>query len=95
MSDEVCPHCGDTAEFQQGYFVKCVRGHNGGVCIQDFCGSARGIPCTYWADYFPWLKVTGFGGDWRDVPDMPSEEEPTEEAVGEWARSHGGNWWED
>lgn len=91
-----CPICGDTAEFQNGYFVECVRGHVGAVCIEDFCGTAcRGIPCSFWADYLPWLQVVRFGGDWADVPDMPSEEEPTSEVVNKWAESHGGFWWED
>lgn len=61
------------------------------VCIQDFCGSYEPghLPIQFWADYFPQRDVTVFGGYWHDVPDMPSETEPTEEQVQEWAETHG------
>ena len=60
------------------------------VCIVDFCGSCAGLPCSFWADWWTDAKVVTFGGDWYEVPDMPSAEEPTQEAVSEWAHANGG-----
>ena len=60
------------------------------VCVEDFFGRmGSAYPVTFWADYFPDHKITVFGGDWSDVPDMPGEKEPTEEEVWAWARRHG------
>lgn len=58
------------------------------VCIEDFCGSWRGIPVSFWADYFPELSTTYFGGDWSFVPPMFSSDEPTNENVNRWANYH-------
>jgi len=60
------------------------------ICIEDFCGRCDGFPCSFWADWWVDDKVVTFGGEWGDVPDMPSETEPTNEAVNNWARAHGG-----
>ena len=65
------------------------------TCIVDFCGrdAGSGLPATFSADYFPEESLTYFTGDWgSDIPVMPSPEEPTEEQVYAWARSHGGIW---
>ena len=66
------------------------------ICVEDFCGTAcHGIPCQYWADYCLQDHLTRFGGDWINVPDMPCDVQPTTEAVNQWAKEHGGNWWEN
>lgn len=63
--------------------------HTDSVCIEDFCGrDERGVPTSFWADYFPTIKTVTFGGDWCDVPDMNSDTEPTEKQVWDWARKH-------
>ena len=61
------------------------------VCIEDFCGYTHEghFPVSFWADYVPSLKITRFDGEWWNVPDMPSESEPTELDVNKWARIHG------
>jgi len=61
------------------------------VCIVDFRGNYNHMPgCSFWADWWIATKVVTFGGEWMDVPDMPSDTEPTQEAVNEWAHAHGG-----
>jgi hypothetical protein len=61
------------------------------TCVTDFCGysSPGHYPVSFWADYFPSLGFTRFGGDWWNAPDMESSSEPTEEEVTVWARKHG------
>ena len=57
------------------------------VCIEDFNGSYHGMPIAFWADWAD--GVVTFGGDWADVPDMPSAVQPTAEECGDWAVKHG------
>ena len=61
------------------------------VCIEDFCGYSNPghFPTSMSADYFPRLGFTRFTGEWWNVPDMPSDSEPTELDVNKWARLHG------
>jgi hypothetical protein len=41
------------------------------ICIEDMCGRySDGCPAQYWADWYGWKVV--FGGDWMEVPDMPT-----------------------
>jgi hypothetical protein len=60
------------------------------VCVEDFCGyTALGhFPISFWADYYPAERVTRFGGDWCDVPDLHGDQ-PTAEQCNEWAVKHG------
>lgn len=67
------------------------------VCVADFCGTyhhelkfdpqgrivavASSHSMSYWADYWPSLGVTRFGGAWFDVPDLHSSIEPTEAQI--------------
>lgn len=57
------------------------------ICIVDRVGGGR-FPTSFWADWDG--KKVVFGGDWRDVPDMPAKREPTEKRVYAWAHKHGG-----
>jgi hypothetical protein len=57
------------------------------VCIVDWNAGGR-FPTSFWADW-DGEKVV-FGGDWRDVPDMPAKREPTQKRVYAWAHKHGG-----
>lgn len=61
-----------------------------GICIEDFCGYAEPghFFTQFWADYFPQERVTRFGGDWREVPDLPSQRKPTVNAVHKWAKEN-------
>lgn len=52
------------------------------ICVYDFAGNYR-YP-GFWADYYVDEKITRFGGAWADVPDMPSETVPDEDAVYDW-----------
>lgn len=72
------------------------------VCIEDFCGTmhwqepvACSGPIQYWADWCPTDKAVHFGGAWGDVPSMPSETQPEDEIVYEWAERHDGFWYRD
>ena len=60
------------------------------ICIVDFNGYIHPghFPTSFWADWWVADKVVTFGGDWCDVPDMPSEMEPTEAEVEAWAEKH-------
>jgi hypothetical protein len=60
------------------------------ICIVDWNGRYKpsGFPGTFWADYWPNEKVVTFGGDWSDVPDMPSAVEPTEQEIWNWIETH-------
>lgn len=65
------------------------------TCIIDFCGNDR---CPgHWCDYFPDRKVTTFGGAWGvvGVPDMPSDNEPSEDTCEAWVKQHAPNWIKD
>lgn len=58
------------------------------VCIVDFNGysSPGHFPTAFWAD---WENgITTFGGDWSDVPDMPSVTEPSPEQCELWVEIH-------
>ena len=57
------------------------------VCIEDFCGRCSGLPTSYWADWDG--TAVGFGGEWQDIPDMPTDIEPTPNEVNQWAKDHG------
>ena len=63
---------------------------NEGICIVDFNGYSMPshLPTSFWADYFPEYGITRFGGDWRHVPDMRSNKEPSERKVEAWVRRH-------
>lgn len=61
------------------------------VCIADFCGTHRGFSVGFWADYYPEYGITRFGGDWGDVPDMPSTRAPSGEKVEAWVKRHLGD----
>lgn len=59
------------------------------TCIEDFCGTAKfGFPVSYWADYFPDLLTTYFGGDWSDIPPLHTDITPTEEIFTRWVNFH-------
>ena len=60
------------------------------VCIVDFCGtySPSNLPGQYWADWNPLTKLVTFGGDWKGIPQMFSEAEPTENEVYAYADKH-------
>jgi len=60
------------------------------VCVEDFEGySYPGhFHTAFWADYYPSLGFTRFGGDHWNVPDMPSESEPTECEIDAWTVLH-------
>ena len=61
------------------------------VCIVDFCGTYNHTrKCSFWANWWIAAKVVTFGGEWGEVPDMPSGTEPTPKAVNKWAHTHGG-----
>jgi hypothetical protein len=55
------------------------------TCVADFCGYSEPghFPTSYWAHWDGSQVV--FGGDWWEVPNMPSPVEPTEDAVYQWA----------
>lgn len=57
------------------------------VCIVDW-NTGGSFPTSFWADWDG--KKVVFGGDWRDVPDMPAKREPTQKRVYAWAHKHGG-----
>jgi hypothetical protein len=61
------------------------------VCVEDFSGYTNPghFPTTFSADYFPRLGITRFSGEWQDVPDMPSDHEPTEKEVHDWVKTKG------
>ena len=58
------------------------------VCVFDFCGYEEPghCPVSMWADWDG--EKTVFGGDWREVPDMQGEKEPTEEDVLKWVKKY-------
>ena len=58
------------------------------ICIEDMCGRySDGYPANYWADW-DGVKVT-FGGDWREVPDMPTPGGTVnEDQVQAWLEQH-------
>lgn len=59
------------------------------VCIEDEWGDDEsGEFCERFADYFPELLTTYFGGDWQIVPPMFSSEQPSDSDVQHWARYH-------
>lgn len=60
------------------------------VCVEDFCGYSQPghFPTQFWADYFPQLGFTRFGGDHWNVPDMPCTCEPSEEEIKAWTIRH-------
>ena len=59
------------------------------VCIEDFNGKCCGFPTAFWADYWPDDNMVCFGGEWCDIPDMPTDSEPTPRDVNKWAKDHG------
>jgi hypothetical protein len=58
------------------------------VCIVDFNGYSQPghFPVSFWADW-DGSKVV-FGGDWQEIPDMPTDKEPTEDEVHAWVKEH-------
>lgn len=58
------------------------------ICIVDFAGYSEPghFPVSVFADWDG--MVVRFGGDWEGIPDMPSDEEPTEDQVFAWADRH-------
>ncbi len=60
------------------------------ICVEDFCGysSPGHFPVSFWADYYPTLGFTRFGGESWNIPDMPCTSEPTEEAIDAWKKLH-------
>ena len=60
------------------------------ICVVDFCGTYHpsGLPGQYWADWDPATKLVAFGGDWKGIPAMFSETEPSEAAVYAYADKH-------
>lgn len=60
------------------------------VCVQNFHGTSLpgSWPVAYWADWCPVDGRVYFGGDWHEVPAMPSPEMPSEEEWGQWVEDH-------
>ena len=60
------------------------------VCVEDFEGySMPGhFHTSFWADYYPTLGFTRFGGDYWNIPDMFTNTEPTEEEISAWEKIH-------
>ena len=60
------------------------------VCVEDFCGYSHPghFPTSFWADYYPTLGFTRFGGDYWNIPDLYTVTEPTEETINAWERLH-------
>ena len=60
------------------------------ICVYDFSGyTEQGhFPLDCWADYEPDQRTTIFGGDWHDIPPMPSGDIPDEDAVNNWVVEH-------
>lgn len=54
------------------------------ICITSFQKCDKSV--LLWADWHPDEKVVKFGGDWRDIPDMPAETCPSEEEVTIWVQ---------
>jgi len=69
-------------------FGKPIHNDENCICVYDFAGNNFQSGC--WADYYVDLKETIFGGDWYNIPDMPSETIPDENSLVEWVRKHGG-----
>lgn len=61
------------------------------VCVKDFCGYTHPghFPVSFWADYYPEYGITRFGGDWRELPDMPSKRQPSDAKIKAWLKRHG------
>ena len=61
------------------------------ICIVDFNGhDEHWLPTAFWADWFIEEKEVTFGGEWCDIPDMPSNVEPSEDDVYNWVNRHSG-----
>lgn len=61
--------------------------YNNSICIEDMCGGGR-FPTSYWADYYPDLLTTYFGGDWYFVPPLHTDIEPSEDIFRRWVDYH-------
>lgn len=53
------------------------------ICVYDLCDGRVGI--SAWADWYPKTGHTVLGGYWQGLPDMVTEQAPTEEEVAAYA----------
>lgn len=66
------------------------RDYNKSICVEDFSGFSDifGANTNLWADYYPDLLATYFGGCWQDVPPLHTEKQPTNKQANQWANYH-------
>lgn len=87
MADEVM------TKALSAFFAPCedvtVRNYDS-ICLYDFAGNDREPGC--WCDYYIPENIVVFGGAWYNIPNMPSETEPSEKAVAKWVTDHGGEY---
>jgi len=64
--------------------------YNKSICVEDFCGytGIGHFPVQFWADFYPDMLTTYFGGDWNFVPPLHTEAQPDNETVNRWAYYH-------